>query len=201
MSFPASSHGHAKPHRLALFASGSGSNAQRLMEHFQGHPSIEVALVVCNKPGAGVIARAEHFGIPVLLIERERFLRGDAYLRELQATHITYIVLAGFLWRVPAPLISAYENRIVNIHPALLPAYGGKGMWGEHVHAAVLASGDAESGITIHYVDEHYDHGAHLFQARCPVLPGDTPATLAARVLELEHRHFAGVVERAVLES
>ncbi|TCZ72817.1 phosphoribosylglycinamide formyltransferase [Flaviaesturariibacter aridisoli] len=189
-----------KKHRLAIFASGNGSNAQRLMEHFRDHPTIIIALVVCNKPGAGVLARADAFGVPTLLIERERFFRGDAYRPELEAAGITFLVLAGFLWKVPAPLLEAYPGRIVNIHPALLPAYGGKGMWGQHVHAAVLAAGESESGITIHIVDEHYDHGDQLFQARCPVLPGDTPESLAARVHELEHRHFAEVVERAVRE-
>ncbi|GAB4093214.1 phosphoribosylglycinamide formyltransferase [Flaviaesturariibacter terrae] len=196
---PDSNHSGTRPHRLAVFASGNGTNAQSLMEYFRGHPAIEVALIVCNKPGAGVLARAAAFGVPTLLLERARFFHGDAYLPELQAARITYIVLAGFLWKIPPPLIEAYPARIVNIHPALLPAYGGKGMWGQHVHKAVLASGDTESGITIHYVDEHYDHGDHLFQARCPVLPGDSPLTLAARVHELEHRHYAEVVERAVL--
>ncbi|RYE01124.1 MAG: phosphoribosylglycinamide formyltransferase [Sphingobacteriales bacterium] len=190
-----------KPHRLAVFASGSGSNAERLMEHFAPHASVEVALIVCNKPGAGVLDRAKRFGVPTLLIERERFFRGDGYLPELQAAGITFLVLAGFLWKIPLALIAAYPSRIVNVHPALLPAYGGKGMWGQHVHAAVLAAGESESGITIHYVDEHYDHGDHLFQARCPVLPGDTPETLAARVHELEHRHFPEVVEGAVLSG
>ncbi|RYD95538.1 MAG: phosphoribosylglycinamide formyltransferase [Sphingobacteriales bacterium] len=182
-------------HRLALFASGNGSNAQRLMEHFAEHPFAEVTLIVCNKPGAGVIDRAASFHVPVLLIERERFLRGDGYLPELRAAGISFIVLAGFLWKVPPALIEAFRGRIVNIHPALLPAYGGKGMWGRHVHEAVLAAGDAESGITIHYVDEHYDHGDHLFQARCPVLAGDTPDSLAERVHGLEHAHFPEVVE------
>jgi phosphoribosylglycinamide formyltransferase-1 len=187
--------------RLAVFASGNGSNAQRIIDHFRGHTYIYVALVVCNKPGAGVIGRAEKAGIPVLQIERERFLRGDAYLPELRAAGIGFIVLAGFLWKLPPALIAAYPQRIVNIHPALLPAYGGKGMWGQHVHAAVLAAGDAESGITIHYVDEHYDHGDHLFQVRCPVLPGDTAETLAARIHELEHRWFPEIIEKAVLAA
>lgn len=169
------------------------------MEHFQQHPTIAISLIVCNRPGAGVLTHAAAFSVPVLLLERERFLRGDGYLPELEAAGITFIVLAGFLWKVPPMLVAAYRGRIVNIHPALLPAYGGKGMWGHHVHEAVLAAGDAESGITIHYVDEQYDHGAHLFQARCPVLPGDTPDTLAARVHALEHRYFPEIVEKAVL--
>ncbi|RYZ23439.1 MAG: phosphoribosylglycinamide formyltransferase [Chitinophagaceae bacterium] len=187
--------------RIAIFASGNGSNAQRLIDHFKEHPYIEVVLVVCNKPGAGVVARAGAAALPVLLITRERFLQGDAYLPELRAQGVGFIVLAGFLWKVPALLVEAYPRRIVNLHPALLPAYGGKGMWGHHVHAAVLAAGEAESGITIHYVDEHYDHGDHLFQARCPVAPGDTPDTLAARIHELEHRWLPEIVERAIMET
>lgn len=192
---------NSSPVRIAVFASGGGSNAQRLIDHFAGNPVAEVSLVVCNKPGAGVLSRAETAGLPVLLIERERFFRGDAYLPELKARGIGFIVLAGFLWKVPTALVAAFPQRIVNIHPALLPKWGGKGMWGHHVHEAVLTAGEAESGITIHYVDEQYDHGDHLFQTRCPVLPGDTPDTLAARVLELEHRWFPEIVERAVRGS
>jgi phosphoribosylglycinamide formyltransferase 1 len=185
----------ASKHRLAIFASGSGTNAQALMEHFTGDAAVEIALVVCNKAGAGVIARAENAGVPVLMIERERFTRGDAYLPELQAAGITFIVLAGFLWKIPAALVAAYPGRIVNIHPALLPKYGGKGMYGAHVHGAVIAAGEPESGITIHYVDEHYDEGDIIFQAKCPVEPGDTPETLAARIHGLEHAHYPHVVE------
>jgi phosphoribosylglycinamide formyltransferase-1 len=188
-------------HRLALFASGNGSNALRLIEYFREHQQIEVGLVVCNKPGAGVLEKAATAGIPILMIGRERFSHGDAYLPELAAHRISFIVLAGFLWKIPATLIEAFPGRIVNIHPALLPAYGGKGMWGHHVHTAVLASGDQESGITIHYVDEHYDHGAPIFQARCPVLPTDTPDTLAGRIHELEHLHFPHIVEELVLNT
>ncbi|GAA4342905.1 phosphoribosylglycinamide formyltransferase [Flaviaesturariibacter amylovorans] len=191
--------GHTE--RIAVFASGSGSNAERIIRHFAQHPTVQVTLLVCNKPEAGVRAKAAAAGIPELLIERGRFLSGDAYLPELKAAGISFLVLAGFLWKVPAALIEAYPRRIVNIHPALLPRFGGKGMWGAHVHQAVLEAGETESGITIHYVDEHYDHGDHIFQARCPVLPGDSPDTLAARVLALEHRHFAEVVERVVLGS
>jgi phosphoribosylglycinamide formyltransferase-1 len=196
-----SSSAAGKKVRLAIFASGNGSNAQRIIDHFRDHAQIEVALVVCNKPGAGVIDRAAAAGIPVLQIERERFLKGDAYLPGLREAGIGFIVLAGFLWKLPPVLIAAFPQRIVNIHPALLPAYGGKGMWGHHVHAAVLEAGEAESGITIHYVDEHYDHGAHLLQVRCPVLAGDTPESLAARVHDLEHQWFPKVIEETVLES
>lgn len=188
--------------RIAIFASGAGSNAQKIIEHFaDGHAHIKVALVVCNKSGAGVINLAQQAGIPLMIVERTRFFSPKSYIPELQEAQIDFIVLAGFLWKIPDPLIKAWPQKIVNIHPALLPKYGGKGMYGHFVHEAVLAAGDAESGITIHYVDELYDHGRHLFQARCPVLPGDTPETLAKRVLTLEHQHFAEVVEKAIRKS
>lgn|SRR5574343_251314 len=184
---------------IALFASGAGSNAQKIMEHLNGHDRIRVGLVVCNKPGAGVIGLAEKAGVPVLMIEKEAFFRGDHYLPELNKHGISFIVLAGFLWKIPAALIQAYPQRIINIHPALLPKYGGKGMYGSHVHEAVIAHQETESGITIHYVDEHYDHGATIFQARCAVTPQDTADTLAQKIHALEHAHFPKVVESTVL--
>jgi phosphoribosylglycinamide formyltransferase-1 len=186
-------------HRIAVFASGAGSNAREIIGHFAVHPSIRVALVVCNKEGAGVIGVAAEARVPILAIGKDRFFEGDGYLPELEAHGITFIVLAGFLWKLPLSLIGAFPGRIVNIHPALLPAYGGKGMYGSRVHEAVLAAGETESGITIHAVDAHYDSGDIIFQARCPVLPGDTAASLAARIHELEHAHYAAVVERVVL--
>lgn len=184
---------------LAIFASGSGTNAAKIMERFRAHPQVRVRLLVCNKPGAGAIGLAEAEGVETLLIERDRFLKGDAYLPELKDRQIDWIILAGFLWKIPASLVSAYSSRIINIHPALLPKYGGKGMYGHFVHEAVLAAGDAVSGITIHLVDEQYDHGATLFQATCPIEHGDTPETLAKKVQVLEHRYFPEVVERTVL--
>ncbi|MFN4286232.1 MAG: phosphoribosylglycinamide formyltransferase [Lacibacter sp.] len=189
---------NALPLRIAIFASGAGSNARQLMQHFENHPLARVSLVVCNKPGAGVLGIAAAAGIPTLLLERERFFRGDAYLPELERAGIGLVVLAGFLWKIPEKLVTAYAGRMVNIHPALLPKFGGKGMYGHHVHAAVLAAGETESGITIHMVDEQYDHGTPLFQARCAVLPGDTPETLAARIHALEHQHYPRVVESLV---
>lgn len=183
---------------LAVFASGAGSNAQKIIEYFRDHPQIRVSLVVCNKPGAGVLSIAEENGVPSLLIEKEAFFRGDSYLPALQSYHIDFIVLAGFLWKVPQNLINAYPRRIINIHPALLPKYGGKGMYGGFVHAAVIENKEAESGITIHYVDEHYDNGDTIFQATCPVSPVDTPETLAAKVHLLEHRYYPSVIEKTV---
>lgn len=184
--------------RLAIFASGSGSNARKMMERFAQHPQIEVSLLVSNKPGIGALHHAADFGISTLIIEKEKFFRGDGYVEELQAAGIDFIILAGFLWKVPAALIAAYPQRILNIHPALLPKYGGKGMYGKHVHEAVIAAAEKESGITIHVVDEQYDHGATVFQANCPVFPDDTAEALAARIHALEHQHYPEVVEAFV---
>ena len=154
---------------ICIFASGAGSNTQKIIDHFKTNKSVNIALVVSNKPDAGVlkIAMAEH--IPGLIIEKEKFFRGNAYSDELKEAHIEFIVLAGFLWKIPTALIEAFPNRIINIHPALLPEYGGKGMYGQKVHEAVIAAGEKESGITVHYVDEVYDHGQIIFQAKCVV--------------------------------
>ncbi len=182
--------------RLAIFASGAGSNAKKIIEHFRDHPSIKVGLVVCNKPGAGVINIAEKEKIPVLLIEKQRFFEADAYLPELKKQAIDFIVLAGFLWKVPAALIRQYPDKIVNIHPALLPKYGGKGMYGSRVHEAVIAAGEKESGITIHWVDEQYDHGNIILQATCSVEEQDTPDLLAQKIHVLEHQHYPETIAR-----
>jgi phosphoribosylglycinamide formyltransferase-1 len=181
--------------RLAILASGAGSNAREIIRYFEGHPSIRVSLVACNKPGAGVIDIAAAAAIPVLMMEKEAFFRGDAYRQELAEAGIDYIILAGFLWKIPALLVDAYRGRILNIHPALLPKYGGKGMYGMHVHEAVVQAGEAESGITIHEVDERYDHGRHVFQARVPLDPRETAESLAKKIHALEHAHFPRVVE------
>jgi formyltetrahydrofolate-dependent phosphoribosylglycinamide formyltransferase len=181
---------------VAIFASGAGSNAQKIIDRFRTSDKIRIALIVCNKPGAGVLQIANTENIPVLMIAREQFFEGDGYLPELREKQIAFIVLAGFLWKLPSTLINAYPRRIVNIHPALLPGFGGKGMHGNNVHAAVIAAGEKESGITIHYVDEHYDNGDIIFQARCLVQKGDTPDTLAQRVHALEHKHYPAVIEQ-----
>ncbi len=181
--------------RIAIFASGAGSNAQQIINHFSSSSSVKIALIVCNKPGAGILNIASQQGIPSLLIERERFFNGDNYLPELKAHQIDFIVLAGFLWKIPEALIKAYPKKMVNIHPALLPKYGGKGMFGHYVHEAVINNKEQESGITIHYVDELYDHGAVIFQAVCAVEDNDTATTLAQKIQVLEHTHFAKVIE------
>lgn len=184
--------------KIAIFASGAGSNANKIIDYFKGHASVEIRLIVCNKPGAGVMQIADDSHIDVLMIEKDRFFKGDGYLEELQKRWVSFIVLAGFLWKIPETLIEHYRNRIINIHPALLPKYGGKGMYGSKVHEAVIAAGEKESGITIHYVDEHYDNGDVIFQATCPVEPNDTPETLADKIHHLEHENFARIVEKCV---
>jgi len=184
---------------IAIFASGAGSNAQKIIEHLHDNKEISVGLIVCNKPAAGVIQIAEAWQIPVLMIEKEVFLKGNAYINELRRASIDFIVLAGFLWKIPELLIQNFRNRIINIHPALLPKYGGKGMYGSKVHEAVIAAGEKESGITIHFVDEHYDNGDVIFQATCPVFEEDTADILAERIHQLEHENFPGVVEECVL--
>ncbi|HEX2608548.1 MAG TPA: phosphoribosylglycinamide formyltransferase [Flavisolibacter sp.] len=184
--------------QLTLFASGAGSNAREIIRYFKDSTTARVALIVCNKPGAGVIGIAEAEGIPVLMIEKERFFRGDGYVPELQRAGTDLIVLAGFLWKIPTALINAYPRAIINIHPALLPKFGGKGMYGQYVHESVLQAGELESGITIHYVDEHYDNGDVIFQTACPVLESDTPEQLAQRIHQLEHLHYPIVIRELV---
>lgn len=184
--------------RIAILASGHGSNAQQLMERFHMHPGIEVALVGCDRPQAGVVQRAWDAGVPSYLFNRT-MLNDGTVLKELQALQVDLVVLAGFLRKIPTAMVQAYPDRIVNIHPALLPKHGGKGMFGDRVHAAVIASGETESGITIHLVNERYDEGRILFQARCEVLPDDDPSSLARRIHALEHLHFPHVVEELAL--
>ena len=185
---------------IAIFASGSGTNAERLFERFAEHPRGRVAVLLTNNPRAGVIARAERFGVPVVVFTKQELTDTDAMLHQLRDHSVDLIVLAGFLLKVPPTLIAAYPNRIVNLHPALLPAYGGKGMYGRHVHEAVVAAGETETGISIHYVNEHYDEGRLIRQVRCAVLPADGPEDVAARVHRLEHQHYPEVVEELVDE-
>jgi formyltetrahydrofolate-dependent phosphoribosylglycinamide formyltransferase len=180
--------------RIAIFASGAGSNAQQMINYFERWATVQVALIVCNKPGAGVLQIAEKASIPTLLIEKEKFFNGDNYLPELEKNKIDFIVLAGFLWKIPVPLIKAFPKKIINIHPALLPNYGGKGMYGSKVHEAVIAAKENESGISIHYVDELYDHGETIFQAKCPVTNDDTAETLAQKIHVLEHAHYPKII-------
>lgn len=181
--------------KIAVFASGSGTNAERIMAFFKSHPMAEVAIVLSNKPDAFVLERAGSFGVPTHIFDRTAFYETTSVLKVLQERDVFLVVLAGFLWLIPEYLISAFPGRIVNIHPALLPAYGGKGMYGSHVHEAVIRSGDKESGISIHFVNEKYDDGAIILQAKCEVLPNDTPESLTQRIHQLEHRHYPVVIE------
>ena len=185
--------------QIAIFSSGAGSNAKKIIDHLLSlkEKSISmpvVSLIVCNKPEAGVLKIAADNNIPVLLIEKEKFFRGNAYIDELKAANIDFIVLAGFLWKIPDALIKAFRGKMINIHPALLPKYGGKGMYGSFVHEAVIANKEKESGISIHYVDEVYDHGQIILQATCLVSEDETPESLAKKVQVLEHRHFPPAV-------
>ncbi len=187
--------------KIAVFVSGSGSNAERIAEYFRERKTAEVSLLLSNRPDAYALRRAERLGIESVVFDRDDFYRNGRIERILSEKGIDYLVLAGFLWFVPASLTSRYNGRILNIHPSLLPKFGGKGMYGEHVHRAVIESGEQESGITIHRVNELYDSGDVVFQARIPVLPNDTPEGLASRIHELEYRHFPVVIEKEILRN
>ncbi|MDJ1468811.1 phosphoribosylglycinamide formyltransferase [Cytophagaceae bacterium DM2B3-1] len=180
---------------IAIFASGSGSNAQKIMEYFDNHPSIQVKLVLSNKEDAPVLLRAANFMVPTYVFDRKTFYETTKVEEELASYKIDYIVLAGFLWLIPLPLIQNYPDKIINIHPALLPKYGGKGMYGMKVHEAVVQAKDTETGITIHLINEEYDKGEHLFQISCAVEIGDTPERVAEKVHALEHAHFPRIIE------
>lgn len=180
--------------QLALFCSGSGTNAERIMAHCSEWPDLDVALLLANRPDAQALTRAARFGVPTHVFDRKAFYETEKVLSTLRDYDVELVVLAGFLWRVPPYLLEGYPDRVVNLHPALLPRHGGKGMWGMNVHRAVLAAGDLETGITIHLANERYDEGRTLFQARCPVYPNDTPEDTQQRVQQLEHRHFPEVV-------
>jgi phosphoribosylglycinamide formyltransferase-1 len=187
--------------RLAIFASGSGTNAEKIIEHFDKVADIDVSLIVCNKAGAGVLDIADRWRIPSILIDRQFLYHSNQLLFELNQQGIDFIVLAGFLWMVPAYLIKSFQKKIVNIHPALLPKFGGKGMYGMNVHQAVKDAGETQSGITIHFVNEKYDDGAVIFQATCPVDKQDTSDDIRKKVQQLEHKHFPVVIEDVVRKS
>lgn len=181
---------------IAIFASGSGSNAENIIRYFEESIDIKITLILTNNPSAYVIERAKNFGIPVFTFSKSEFNHSTIVEQQLNAYEIDYIVLAGFLLLVPKTIIEHYCGRIINIHPALLPKHGGKGMYGENVHRAVKESGDTESGITIHHVNEKFDSGDIIFQARCEVTVEDTPETIAAKVHELEYKYFPIVIEQ-----
>lgn len=184
--------------QIAIFASGAGSNAKKIIEFFRENNHIKIALIICNKAEAGVLKIASDYNIPAWLIKKEIFFNGNGYVNELKKLNIDLIVLAGFLWKIPDKLLAGFPERIINIHPALLPEYGGKGMYGERVHEAVIKAGDKESGITIHLVDELYDNGRIIFQIPCPVFKSDTPETLAQRIHILEHKFYPKMIENYI---
>lgn len=180
--------------KIAVFASGSGSNAEALVHFFKDRKDARVAMIVCNNPQAGVVERAHRLRIPLVMVSKRVMYDDQSLLYTLKQEGIDALVLAGFLWLVPAYLIQAYPARIVNLHPALLPAYGGKGMYGKRVHEAVIAAGEKESGISIHLVNEHYDEGQLLAQFRTPIAAGETAESLAEKIHQLEHQHFPETV-------
>lgn len=185
------------PIKLAIFASGAGSNTKKIVAYFRTSARVKIALVVCNNPVAGVLKIAQDENIPTLLLDRKIF-NDTGYITEFKNYGIDFIVLAGFLWKIPGLLISAFKGKIINIHPALLPAHGGKGLYGNAVHAAVIAAKEKESGITIHYVDEIYDHGKIIFQATCSVSENESVGSLAEKIHELEHKHYANQIEKLI---
>lgn len=188
---------------IAIFASGSGSNAQNIIQHFYGGNIAEVKIIICNNPKAYVLERAAALGVPAAVRGKEELTAESptSLLALLEENAIDYIILAGYLQKIPQALITAYDGRIINIHPALLPKFGGKGMYGMHVHRAVVDAGEIESGITIHLVDGAYDNGRILFQAHCPITSDDTPETVAAKVNKLEQLHFPSIIEDFILGS
>jgi phosphoribosylglycinamide formyltransferase-1 len=185
--------------RLAVFASGSGSNAENIVEYFSRRDGVEVALIVSNRKDAFVLERAKRLGTPACTFSKQEFEDGTCVPDALKAHGVDWIILAGFLLKVPESLLKAFPDRIINIHPALLPEFGGKGMYGARVHEAVAAAGRRISGITVHYVNENYDEGKIIFQASCEVLPSDTPEDIAAKVHALEYEHFPRVIEETLL--
>jgi len=187
--------------RLVLFASGSGTNVEAIAASFKDHPAITVSAVLTNKRDAKVLDRCNRLNLSALYFNKNAFLGSDVVLRLLQGLDPDLIVLAGFLWKIPNAIVAAFPNKIINIHPALLPKYGGKGMYGMHVHQAVLKSGDQESGITIHYVNEAYDEGQIIMQASVPVAYDETPESLAKKVHQLEYAHYAKVIEEILLKE
>lgn len=187
--------------RLSIFASGSGSNAEQFFRHFKGHPSIEIVSVFTNNRSAGVIERAHRFGIPHHVYNRTYWQTGEKIIELLEEEKVDFIVLAGFMFLIPEDLVKKYPKRIFNIHPALLPKFGGQGMYGANVHKAVKDAGEKESGITVHFVNEAYDEGQILYQESVQLSSSDEPEDIARKVLEIEHKNYPKVVETEVLKS
>lgn len=181
---------------IAIFASGSGTNAENIIRYFQENDLIRVALVLSNRSDAYVLERANRLEVPSGVFLKDDWISGEQILILLREYNIDFIVLAGFLVRVPEVLLHAYPDKIINIHPALLPKFGGKGMYGDRVHEAVVAAGEKESGITIHYINERYDEGNTIVQVKCPILPEDSPGEVAEKVHSLEYEYYPQVIEK-----
>lgn len=185
---------------LVIFASGAGSNAQNIINYFRKNQDVKIALIVCNNPKAGVLDVADKENIPMLMITKDEYLQ-TGYLQKISAVNPDLIILAGFLWKIPEILIASFPQKIINIHPALLPAHGGKGMYGNAVHAAVISAKEKQSGITIHYIDEKYDNGKIILQERCGVTENDTAESLSKKIHQLEHEFYPKVIERLLQEK
>lgn len=181
--------------KIVVLASGNGSNAERIITFFRENGLAEVTLVITNNPKAGVLKRCQRLGVETMIASRDDFYINQRVFKKLKNVRPDLIVLAGFLWLIPAEIIRAFRDRIINIHPALLPTYGGKGMYGHHVHEAVIAAKEEKSGITIHFVNEKYDQGDILFQADTLITPDDTPESLAEKIHQLEYRYFPEIIE------
>ncbi len=183
---------------IVLFASGSGSNVENITKYFKNYKNVSVRAIFCNKPDAYVLTRAKNLGIKSVLFNRNDFYNSSKVLDELQKNGADFVILAGFLWLIPENILKAYDGKIINIHPALLPKYGGKGMFGMNVHKAVVENCETETGITIHYVNANYDEGRHIFQAKCPVLPTDTAEDVAHKIHELEGLYFPKIISETI---
>jgi phosphoribosylglycinamide formyltransferase-1 len=186
---------NSNPQKLVLFASGSGSNVLNVIAHFAKHPSVLIAAVFCNNPNAGIVEKMKVHAIPLVLFDKKQFQDAEVFLPLLQQYNPSFIALLGFLWRVPNYLVDAYPQHIINLHPALLPKYGGKGMYGMHVHEAVKLAKETETGISIHFVNEHYDEGKLIAQFKTQLTEEDTPQSIAQKIHSLEHKHVPAVIE------
>jgi len=185
--------------KIAIFASGNGSNAERLVEYFQGSTDVNISLILTNNAKAGVLERAKNLGVESVIFNRQEFGENAKVDLLLQANKIDFIILAGFLWLIPNFMINNFPDKIVNIHPALLPKYGGKGMYGMNVHNTVINAGEKQSGISIHYVNSKYDEGQIIFQATVEIEENETAETLAAKIHDLEYKHFPQIIEETLL--
>lgn len=187
--------------RLAVFASGSGSNAQRLVEFFSNTLTAQIVSILSNNPKAGVLARANQLGVESFVFDKEDFYQTPAVLDYLKSKQIDWVILAGFLWLVPSNLLQAYPHKVINLHPALLPKFGGKGMYGMNVHKAVVAAQETETGITIHYANEQFDEGEIIYQAKCAVSPTDSPEAVAEKIHQLEYKYFPQIIEQVLTKA